>query len=105
MRPDTRLGLATVVAMGLATLTLLPLTSDRAFVPLTWVGITLLCVLGVVLRRRGAGASLTFASQLLALVVGSLVLAYLVSGDADLLTRYPRLWARGVLQMQMTTQL
>ncbi|HEY0237778.1 MAG TPA: DUF3488 and transglutaminase-like domain-containing protein [Friedmanniella sp.] len=100
MRPDTRLGLATVVAMGLATLTLLPLTSDRAFVPLTWVGITLLCVLGVVLRRRGAGASLTFASQLLALVVGSLVLAYLVSGDADLLTRYPRLWARGVLQMQ-----
>ena len=30
MRSGTRMSLATVVAMGLATLTLLPLTSDRA---------------------------------------------------------------------------
>ncbi len=100
MRADTRLGVATVVAMGLATLTVLPLTSDRTFVVLTWLGIALLCTLGLVLRRRGAGAGLTFASQLLVLVVSSLVLAYALSGDADLVTRYPRLWARGVLHMQ-----
>ena len=100
MRADTRMSLATVVAMGLATLTLLPLTSDRAFVPVTWVGTALLCTTGLVLRRRGAGAGLTFATQLLGVVVGSLVLAYGVSGDPDLLTRYPRLWARGVLHMQ-----
>ncbi|MGI3782805.1 MAG: transglutaminaseTgpA domain-containing protein, partial [Janthinobacterium lividum] len=86
--------------MGLTTLTVLPLTSDRAFVPVTWLGTALLCTLGIVLRRRGAGPSLTFATQLLGLAVGSLVLAYLVSGDPDLVTRYPRLWARGVLQMQ-----
>ena len=101
MRPDTRMSLATVVAMGLATLTLLPLTDDRAFLPLTWLGTALLCALGLALRARGAGASLTFATQLLALVVGSLVLAYGISGgDPDLVTRYPRLWARGVLHMQ-----
>lgn len=100
MRADTRLSLATVVALGLATLTLLPLTSDRAFVPLTWLGTVLLGILGLVLRRRGAGPSLTFATQLLGLVVGSLVLAYGLSGDPDLVTRYPRLWARGVLHMQ-----
>jgi transglutaminase-like putative cysteine protease len=100
MRADTRLSLATVVALGLATLTLLPLTSDRAFVPLTWFGTALLCIIGLVLRRRGTGPSLTFATQLLGLVVGSLVLAYGLSGDPDLMTRYPRLWARGVLHMQ-----
>ena len=100
MRSATRMSLATVVAMGLATLTLLPLTSDRAFVPLTWLGTALLCTLGLVLRGRGTGAGLTFATQLLALVVGSLVLAYGLTGDPDLVTRYPRLWARGVLHMQ-----
>ena len=100
MRPDTRLSLATAFAMGLATLTVLPLTSDRTFVVLGWVGTALLCTLGLVLRRRGAGAGLTFAAQLLGLVVGSLVLAYVLSGDSDLVTRYPRLWARGVLHMQ-----
>jgi transglutaminase-like putative cysteine protease len=100
MRPDTRLTLATVVAIGLATLTVVPLTSDRTFVVLSWLGTAVLCTLGLVLRRHGAGTSLTFASQLLALVVGSLVLAYALSGDADLATRYPRLWARGVLHMQ-----
>jgi transglutaminase-like putative cysteine protease len=100
MRSDTRLSLATVVAMGLATLTLLPLTGDRLFVLATWVGTALLCTLGLVLRRLGAGVGVTVASQLLGLVVGSLALAYLVSGDPDLVTRYPRLWARGVLHMQ-----
>jgi len=100
MRADTRLTLATVVAMALATLTVLPLTSDRSFVPLTWLGTALLCVLGLVLRRLGAGVGLTLASQLLGLVVGSLVLAYVLSGDPDLLGRYPRLWARGILHMQ-----
>ena len=100
MRSGTRMSLATVVALGLATLTLLPLTSDRAFVPLTWLGTALLCALGLVLRAQGVGAGLTFATQLLALVVGSLVLASVLSGDPDLLTRYPRLWARGVLHMQ-----
>jgi len=100
MRADTRLSLATVVAMGLATLTVLPLTGDRTFVVLTWLGTALLCTLGLVLRRRGAGVSLTFATQLLGLVVGSLVLAYAISGDPDLVARYSRLWARGVLHMQ-----
>ena len=100
MRADTRLSLATVVAMGLATLTVLPLTSDRVFVPATWLGIVLVCAAGLVLRRRGAGVSLTLATQLLGVVVGSLVLAYAVGGDADLVTSYPRLWARGVLHMQ-----
>ncbi|MGI3783643.1 MAG: DUF3488 domain-containing protein, partial [Janthinobacterium lividum] len=100
MRPDARLSLATFVAMALATLTLLPLTADRSFVVLSWLGTALLCAVGLVLRRRGGGAALTFATQLLGLVVGSLALAYVQSGDADLLTRYPRLWARGVLHMQ-----
>ncbi|MGI3782503.1 MAG: transglutaminase TgpA family protein [Janthinobacterium lividum] len=100
MRADTRLSLATVVAMGLATLTVLPLTSDRLFVPVTWLGTALVCAVGLVLRRRGAGTSLAFAAQLLGVVVGSLVVAYAVSQDADLVTAYPRLWARGVLHMQ-----
>ena len=100
IRPDTRLSIATVVAMGLATLTLLPLTADRLFVVASWLGIALVCAVGLVLRRRRAGSSLTFATQLLGVVVGSLVLAYAVSGDADLVTAYPRLWARGVLHMQ-----
>ncbi|GAB2570332.1 transglutaminase TgpA family protein [Microlunatus antarcticus] len=100
IRPDTRLSLATVVAMGLATLTVLPLTSDRLFVPVTWLGIALVCATGLVLRRRRSGASLAFATQLLGVVAGSLVLGYAVSRDADLVTAYPRLWARGVLHMQ-----
>ena len=100
MRSGARTSLATVVAMGLATLTLLPLMSDHLFVPLTWLGTALVCALGLVLRTRGAGASLTFATQLLALVVGSLVMAFGLTADPDLLTRYPRLWARGVLHMQ-----
>ncbi|SEQ61323.1 transglutaminase family protein [Microlunatus flavus] len=100
MRPDARLTLATVVAMVLATFTVLPLTSDRTFLPVTWLGTALVCVLGLVLRRFKAGAALAFAAQLLGVVLGSLVLAYLLSGDAELLVRYPRLWARGVLHMQ-----
>lgn len=100
MRPDTRLSLATVVAMGLATLTILPLTADRFFVPLTWLGTLLLCTVGLVLRRLGAGPVLTVGAQLVALLLGSAVLAYGVSGDPDLLTRYPRLWSRGILHMQ-----
>ena len=100
MRSDVRLGLATFVAMALATLTVLPLTTDRTFVPVTWLGIALVCALGLVLRRVGAGAALTVAGQLVGVVLGSLVLAYLLSGDADLVVRYPRLWARGVLHMQ-----
>jgi transglutaminase-like putative cysteine protease len=100
MRPDARLTLATVVAMALATLTITPLTADRVLIPITWLGIALVCVLGLVLRRLGAGTSLTFASQLVSVVVGSVVLAFGLSGDTDLLVRYPRLWARGVLHMQ-----
>ncbi|RYZ26392.1 MAG: hypothetical protein EOP01_09105, partial [Propionibacteriaceae bacterium] len=100
MRADTRLSLATVVAMGLAALTVLPLTSDRLFVPATWLGTVLICAAGLVLRRRGAGVGLTLATQLLGVLVGSLVLAYAVGGDAHLVTSYPRLWARGVLHMQ-----
>ena len=100
MRPDARLSLATIVAMGLATLTVTPLTTDRVLIPITWLGIALVCVLGLVLRRLGAGTSLAFAAQLVGVVVGSVVLAVGLSGDTDLLVRYPRLWARGVLHMQ-----
>ncbi len=99
-RADVRLGVATVVAMGLATLTVLPLTSDRTFVPFAWLGTALVCALGLLLRRRGAGPTLTFSSQLVGVVLGSLVLASVLGGGADLLTGYPRLWAQGVLHMQ-----
>ncbi|SDU95039.1 Transglutaminase-like superfamily protein [Microlunatus sagamiharensis] len=102
-RADVRLALATVVAVALATLTVLPLTVDRSFVPLAWLGTALVCALGLVLRRRGAGAALTFSSQLVGVVLGSLVLALAIGGSAGpggLLAVYPRLWAQGVLHMQ-----
>jgi len=99
-RADVRLGVATVVAVGLATLTVLPLTEDRSFVPLAWLGTALVCALGLVLRRRGAGAALAFSSQLVGVVLGSLVLAYVLSGSAGLVAGYPGLWAQGVQHMQ-----
>ena len=101
MRSDTRTSLATVVAMGLATLTLLPLTSDRAFVPAH------LARHRAALRPRprpAARAAPAPASpsppSCSPWSIGSLVLAFGLGGDPDLVTRYPRLWARGVLHMQ-----
>ena len=100
MRADVRLTVAVVVGMAFASLTILPLTADRGFLLLAWVSVAALSTVGLVLRRLGTGTLAVAATQVLALVVGSLLLAAALSGDTGVFSSLPRLWAEGVLHMQ-----
>ena len=100
MHADVRSAISVVVGIALATLTLLPLTSDHGFVVLSWVAVASLVTIGLVLRRLGSGATVVLAAQLLTVVVGSLLLAALVGGGAEVFQRYPALWAAGINHMQ-----
>lgn len=100
MRADVRTAVSVLVSMALATGTLLPLTADRGFVVLSWLAVAVACAIGVMLRRLGSGAAVVVAAQLLAVGLGSVLLAVLISGEPGVLQRYPALWAEGVRHMQ-----
>ena len=100
MRAEIRRATSVVVGMALATFTVLPLTADRSFMVLSWLAVAALCAIGVVLRRLGARTSVVVAAQVVAVALGSLLLAALISGDPGVVRSYPAVWAQGVQHMQ-----
>ncbi|HET9647167.1 MAG TPA: DUF3488 and transglutaminase-like domain-containing protein [Microlunatus sp.] len=69
LHSSDRLGLATAIAMVLASFTVLPLTTDRGFLGLCWLLIGLMAGAGIVLRRLRLGALTVTAAEIAVLLV------------------------------------
>lgn len=85
LRPSDRSAIAVVLAVGLAALTLTPLTQDHTFLGPSWLLILIVGVLSAGLRRFGLGSVPVLLTQVVVWVVGVLLLA----------TRMPALTAQG----------
>ena len=88
LRSTDRLGVATGVAMVLATFTITPLTTDRAFLPTCWVMIAMIAGIGIGLRRLRIGPILVALAQLVVTVGFLLALAGSMPGGGDGLTEH-----------------
>ncbi|GAA3628553.1 transglutaminase family protein [Microlunatus ginsengisoli] len=83
LRSSDRLGLATGVAMVLATFTVVPLTTDRAFLPTSWVMILLIVGIGVGLRRLRLGELTVASAQVVVVLAFVFVLAISMPGPGQ----------------------
>jgi transglutaminase-like putative cysteine protease len=101
LRDTDRLGIATTVAMILATYTLLPLTTDRSFLGASWLLIMLIAGIGVGLRRLRLGEITVAAAQVVVLVGDLFVLATSLPGrDEAWYDHVGMLWRAGIEHMQ-----
>ena len=104
MRPTDRNGIAVIVAVALASLTVRPLTVDANFVVLSWLLIGLLGGIGIALRRSRFGASMVLAAQSVGLVLFSLGLSGMMPiFGLRWFENYPALWAAGVEHMRTSS--
>ncbi len=83
LRSTDRLGIATAVAMVLAGFTVLPLTSDRAFLGASWLLIALIAGVGITLRRLRLGAVTVTLAQIVVLAAYLFVLVAAVPGESE----------------------
>ncbi len=67
LRSSDRLGIATALAMVLASFTVQPLTADRSFLGMSWLLIVLIAVVGIGLRRLRLGAITVATAQFVVL--------------------------------------
>ena len=104
MRPSDRNGIAVIIAVALACLTVRPLTVDANFVILSWLLIALLGGIGIGLRRSRFGGSTVLAAQSVGLVLFSLALSGMmpISG-LRWFENYAALWAVGVEHMRVSS--
>ena len=72
MRPTDRTGIAVIVSVALACLTVRPLTEDGSFLALSWLLIGLIGGIGLALRRSRFGGATVLAAQSVGLVLFSL---------------------------------
>lgn len=101
MRSSDRSGLAVMVSVALASLTIRPLTDDGSFLVLGWLVIGLLIGIGIVLRRLRVGGGTVLGVQTAAFVFTSLGLGLASPGSgAPWWARYVELWGSGIEHMR-----
>ena len=105
MRPEDRNGIAVMISVILATITVLPLTSDRSFLPISWISIIMIGAVSIALRRARMSSTSVLGVQVVILVVCSVGLSLSMptpSGTLDLpwFQHYPALWADGIEHMR-----
>jgi transglutaminase-like putative cysteine protease len=83
LRSTDRLGIATALAMVLASFTVLPLTSDRAFLGSSWLLIALIAGVGIALRRLRLGPLTVTLAQVVVLVAYLFVLVVSMPGESQ----------------------
>ena len=101
MRPTDRSGLAVMLSVALACLTLRPLTSDGSYLGHGWLLICLIGGFSIAMRRVRIGGSAVLAVQTAIWVLFSLGLSLVtLSSDAPWYVRYADLWADGIEHMR-----
>jgi transglutaminase-like putative cysteine protease len=101
MRAFDRMGIATGLAIFLATFTITPLTLDSSFLGLSWVLILLIAGVSVLLRRARLGGGAVLATQLVILLGFTLALAASMPGEGEpAYDHLGYLWSSGVQHMQ-----
>ena len=105
MRPDDRNGIAVMISVILATITVAPLTSDRSFLPISWISIIMIGVASIALRRARMSNTSVLGIQLVILVVCSVGLSLSMPTPSRRLElpwfqNYPALWADGIEHMR-----
>ncbi|HEX5905917.1 MAG TPA: DUF3488 and transglutaminase-like domain-containing protein, partial [Propionibacteriaceae bacterium] len=105
MRGSDRSAIAVTISVMLACFTVIPLTSDRSFIALSWVLIIAIGATSLGLRRIRLTNSAVLSAQIAILLCYSLGLSLtLTSATSDLTTRwfehYPSLWAQGIEHMR-----
>ena len=105
MRASDRSAIAVTISVMLACFTVIPLTSDRSFIVLSWVLIIAIGVTSLGLRRVRLTNSAVLSAQIAILLCYSLGLSLtLTSATSDLTMRwfehYPSLWAQGIEHMR-----
>jgi transglutaminase-like putative cysteine protease len=105
MRPGDRNGIAVMISVILATITVLPLTSDRSFLPISWICIIMIAAVSIALRRARMSSTAVLGVQGVIMVVCSVGLSLSMptpSGTLELpwFQRYPALWADGIEHMR-----
>ena len=101
MRPGDRNGIAVMISVILATITVLPLTSDRSFLPISWISIVMIGAVGIALRRARMSGTSVLCVQVMIMAVCSVGLSLSMptpSGTLELpwFQRYPALWVDGI---------
>jgi hypothetical protein len=105
MRPGDRNGIAVMISVILATITVTPLTSDRSFLPISWISIIMIGAASIALRRARMSSTSVLSVQVMIMVVCSVGLSLwmpMPSGTLELpwFQRYPALWADGIEHMR-----
>ena len=101
MRPTDRNGLAVMVSVALACLTLRPLTSDGSYVGLSWLLIALIGGFGMAMRRVRFGGTAVLATQSAIWVLFSLGLGLVTPGrDVPWYAHYAEVWVDGIQHMR-----
>ena len=101
MRPTDRSGIAVIVSVALACLTVRPLTSDVGFLSLSWLLVLLIGGLSVALRRARVGSTAVLGAQIALLAVFSVGLSLSSRGiGSSWYQQYPALWAAGIEHMR-----
>ena len=105
MRPGDRNGIAVIISVILASITVLPLTSDRSFLPISWISIIMIGAVSIALRRARMSSTSVLGVQVVVMVVCSVGLSLSMptpAGTSDLpwFQRYPALWADGIEHMR-----
>jgi transglutaminase-like putative cysteine protease len=105
MRASDRSAIAVTISVMLACFTVIPLTSDRSFIVLSWVLIIAIGATSLGLRRIRLTNSAVLSAQIAILLCYSLGLSLtLTSATSDLTMRwfehYPALWAQGIEHMR-----
>ncbi|HEY5821832.1 MAG TPA: transglutaminaseTgpA domain-containing protein [Propionibacteriaceae bacterium] len=101
MRSSDRSGLAIIVAVLLASLTVTPLTSDLGFLGLAALLVLLVGGMTIGLRRARLGNGTVISAQLLLVLVFSLVVSLSMPGVGEpWYDHYPSLWSAGIEHMR-----
>ena len=105
MRASDRSAIAVTFSVMLACLTVIPLTSDRSFLGLSWFLIIVIGAASLALRRVRLASGAVLGVQAAILIFYSLALSLsLTSQMTDLSTpwfeHYPSLWAQGIEHMR-----
>jgi transglutaminase-like putative cysteine protease len=101
MRASDRSGIAVMISVALAAITLRPLTSDGSYLVLGWLLIVLIGATSMVLRRLRVGGGTVLASQVLVWLLCSLGIGLVSpSSGAPWYAQYAELWAAGIEHMR-----
>jgi transglutaminase-like putative cysteine protease len=101
MRATDRSGIAVIVSVALACLTVRPLTSDGNFLPTSWLLILLIGGISIALRRARVSSTAVLGVQTVVLALFSLGLSLGAPGFAGTwYQQYSQLWVAGIEHMR-----